>query len=261
MITGIILAAGKGTRLKCKTTNKTALQLNGKPLIQYGVDLMDRVCGQTVIVVGAFADSVKRSVRSKNVSFVEQKMRLGTGHAVKKAVEYWESQRRTDIETVLVGYGDHMMAYQHTDMVSMILNHQAKKAAVSLVSTNSQKANQLAWGRIVRDPEGQVLGIVEQKDATEVQKKITELNAGFYCFNWGFLKKSVKRLKRSPVTGEYYLTDLIQMAVEQGDRVYAHEIPFERIGLGINTREQLEKMSQVLVLSGDPKQNLLADLI
>ena len=182
-IIGIILAAGKGKRMNSKNTNKTALQFNGKKLIDYGIDLLKDITSEIVLVVGAYAESVKKSVLDKSVVFARQTKRLGTGHAVKCALRVI----KTNPDIVLLGYGDHMMFYSKELINKLIQLHKEKNAVVSLISTTVHDPT--GWGRIIRNADGFVDRIVEQKDASESEKKVKEVNAGFYCFDFKFLKK------------------------------------------------------------------------
>ncbi len=240
---GIILAAGKGSRLKCKEQNKTSLKLQGKPLVVYGVELFQRTVDHTFVVVGAFSQSVKAVINDPQVIYVHQRKRLGTGHALQVVMR---NLLKSDIHptTVFLGYGDHMMSYTPETIEQMRTTHVANNAAVTLITATVQEPNKEAFGRIVRKANGDVDFIIEQKDASDEQRKIKEINAGFYCFDFEFLKKNWRKLKKSSVTQEYYLTDFIHIANEQGRKVVAHEIPFDLVGTGINTKEQLEAYNQ-----------------
>jgi bifunctional UDP-N-acetylglucosamine pyrophosphorylase / glucosamine-1-phosphate N-acetyltransferase len=240
-IIGIILAAGKGTRFKSDGTNKTASLFRNKPLIQFGLDLYTTICSNTIVVIGAYADSVMSAVsRKDNLIFASQRKRLGTGHALMVAVKEIE-KNNLHPRLVLLGYGDHMMHYTKEIVSEMLEVHTDSQTVISLITTNVSDPSSLAWGRIIRNEKGYVTGIVEEKDATPEEKQITELNAGFYCFDYAFLQKNGKKIKKSPVTGEYYITDLIGIAVGSGKNVKALSVPFENVGLGINTRDDLEK--------------------
>lgn len=245
MITGIILAAGEGSRLKLPDRNKTTLDIENKPLVQYGVELFQSLVQQTIIVVGAYADTVKASVQGENILFTEQLERKGTGHATQVAVEAIEASGQTPTE-VLVGYGDHMMFYTPEILQQLLDLHREKQAAVSMIAAEHHDPNSLAWGRIVRDHQGYVAAIVEQKDATPQQRQITELNAGLYCFDYAFLQKNIRNLVPSAVSGELYVTDLIEIARTQGLPVCALTVPFEYVGIGINTTEHLEQAKALL---------------
>lgn len=244
MIAGIILAGGKGTRLKSVEVNKVTLPFAGKPMIQYGVDLIKPFVSQLIIVIGSYADSVKEVLRDYDVEYVMQDRQLGTGHAVQVALPHIHP----DTEHVLVGYGDHMMFYKTSTVRDMLQKHIGGSTAVTLITTNIK--NPPAYGRILRDASQEVYGIVEEKDATPEQRLITEINAGFYCFNSKFLQKYLPKLKPSPVTQEYYLTDMVGIAVEQKLGVIGFEVPYRQVGIGINTREELEA-SQKLYTSSD----------
>ncbi len=234
-ITGIILAAGKGKRMESKSVNKTALAFNGKSLIHYGIDLIDNLVDEIILVVGAYAESVKKIVNNNKVVFAQQRKRLGTGHAVKCALK----AIKNNPDIVIVGYGDHMMFYSKELVNNLINTHKEKSAVISLISTIVDDPT--GWGRIVRNEDGFVDRIVEQKDATEDEKKVQEVNAGFYCFDFNFIKKNINKLKKSPVSGEYYLTDLIHLAKIQNKRVIPVKVPFEYVGIGINTPQQLQE--------------------
>ncbi len=239
---GIILAAGKGTRIDSKKINKAAYPFLGKPMIVYAVELLEGICDETVVVVGAFAHSVRSALKGKDVIYAYQKQQLGTGHALKVGFEVVVPYSPKD---VLVGYGDHMMFYKKETIKSFIAAHKRAGAAVSLIVTNYDKPNELAWGRIIRGKDGSIIDIVEQKDADEKQKQIQELNAGFYCFDYRFLIKNIAKLKRSPITCEYYLTDMIKIAIEQGEKAISFPVPFNQVGLGVNRYEELIKSQQL----------------
>lgn len=243
---GVILAGGKGVRLNCQIKNKTALKIKGKPLIQYGVDLFKNSADKIIVVVGAYAKSVKNAISDKDIYFVTQGKPLGTGHAAKVAVDYI-LQNSLNPDQVFVGYGDHMMFYTPLILKEMSNSHLQKKAAITLISTIYDNPNSLAWGRIIRDNHNHILAIIEQKEATVKQRQIKEVNAGFYCFNFDFLAKEIYQLKRTPLTHEYYLTDLIDIACQQKKKVVAYQVPFKFVGPGVNTKEQLELTRQMII--------------
>lgn len=242
IVYGIILAAGKGTRFKAKGHNKTAALFQNKPLVYYGVSLLASIVDKTYVVIGAYADSVKNALKDKkNVIYTKQYKRLGTGHALLTAMKAIETSSRAHPSSVVVGYGDHMMFYTKDIVKNMVSLLHDNQAAITFISTHHEDPNTLAWGRIKRDKTGKVIGIVEQKDATEAERAITELNAGFYCFDYNFLRTYAKHLRKSPVTGEYYLTDFIDIAVKHDLPVEALQVPFEYVGIGINSITQLEE--------------------
>lgn len=237
---GIILAAGKGTRMKSTDTNKAALLFNGKPMIQYAVELFQQTVDQTVVVTGFAAESIKNAISEdfrSQVLFVDQKEQLGTGHAVQVALE--ELKRRDmEFDLMLVGYGDHMMFYTLEVVQELLRLHKQTSAAISMISTIVDNPDGL--GRVVRDSAGSVLEVIEQKDATPEERQIKEINAGFYCFDARFLSLRIGDVTVSPVSGEYYLTEMIEIAKKNGDKVVALPVPFDVVGVGVNSPVELQ---------------------
>lgn len=236
---GIILAGGRGTRFKSDSENKTAAKLSGKPLVMYAVELFEKSTDLVEVVVGAFPESVKNAIGDRpNVIYAFQNEQLGTGHAVQVAVEELE-QQGIEPELVVVGYGDHMMFYTPEAVRELIELCETEQAEVALLTTDYPEPDKLKWGKIVRNREGHIQKIVEQKDADEAERKLTEVNPGFYCFKYQFLKEFKDRLQRSPVSDEYYITEFVQMAVNSGLKVVPLRVPFSQVGLGVNTKEEL----------------------
>lgn len=251
---GIILAAGKGTRFGIPGINKTAALFNNKPLIWYGIELYKGLTDKTVIVIGAHAESV-RNVAGLNdqIIFASQKKRLGTGHALHIAVKAIQSEKH-DPEFVLVGCGDHMMYYKKELIQEFTKLHSQNNAAISFITTTHNDPMSIAWGRVIRDESGSVTKIVEQKDANEEELKTTELNSGFYCIDYKFLKKYHNKLTKSPVTGEYYLPQLVEIAMQNELTIMGYPVPFNYVGLGINTHKQLSESQQFYsTIKEDPK--------
>lgn len=235
-VASIILAAGKGKRLNSTHVNKVALPFLGKPLIKYGVQLLQEISTPVVVVIGAFSKSVEDALKGFDVVFVHQKRRLGTGHAVEVGLQALKLHSPAH---VLVGYGDHMMFYKKETIRKLIEKHQAENASLSFITTFHDDPDKLAWGRIIRNSTGKIVDSVEQKDATEEQKKVKELNAGFYCFEFDFLKKFIGKIKKSPVSHEYYINNLVKIAVKNGKKVIGCRVPFEEVGIGINQKEEI----------------------
>lgn len=242
-IAAIILAGGKGKRINSKRINKVSRLFNGKPLIVFGVDLLKEIASPLIVVIGAYRQSVKKNLKGYNITYRVQKEQLGTAHALKIGLKAIKD--KTAIKYVLVGYGDHLMFYTKETIERLIRFHKKSKADISLITTEYNHPSELKWGRIVRKKNNQVVKIVEEKDADKEEKKIKELNAGFYCFNYQFLKNNISQVKRSSVTGEYYLTDLIRIAHQQSKRVAGLKVPFEEVGIGVNTKEELERSERL----------------
>lgn len=230
----IILAAGRGTRLKAKTKNKVAYHLNGKSMIAHTVDhLREAGVNKIFAVVGFQSQSVKNALGDL-VEYIEQENQLGTGHAVKVAVPYISDHTRT----VLSVYGDDSAFYPPKLFQNMIEKQQTENC--DLLFLTVKKEDPAGLGRIVRDKTGKVIRIVEEKNATPEEKKITEINTGFYCFDYKFLKDYISQITVNPVSGEFYLTDMVEIALIAGKKVEAMLVQDSSIWQGVNTRHDLE---------------------
>jgi len=240
MIIGAILAAGKGTRINAQTSNKTTLLFNGKPLIQYAVEVYKGWADRTIVTVGVFKESVIEALKNYQVDFLDQGEPLGTGHAVQVVVEDIKKRGLSPTE-LLVGYGDHMMFYTPEVVRKMIKTHQHRKATVTLITTKYSDPDLLGWGRILRGGlSGHIKKVVEQKDATTEERKVQELNAGFYCFYYHFVLENKNKINKSSVSGEYYINEFIDLAIVQNKTVIALDVDFKYVGIGINTQKHLE---------------------
>ena len=229
----IILAAGKGTRMKSGKINKVALLLADKPLILHSIHLLELMkFKQIVVVVGFAKESVKSVLLNSKVNFVEQKKRMGTAHAVKKAIEVIDD----DITDILVIQGDDSHFYNKKIIGEMITAHNISPSSLTFLTINAD--NPFGLGRIVRSKHGKIVSIIEEKDADEKIKKIKEVNPACYIFDVGFLKKFIGSVPRSTITGEYYLTSLINIALSNKKIVKA--VPAGNVvWRGVNTKEEL----------------------
>jgi len=236
----VILAAGQGTRMK-SSLPKVLHPLAGWPMIKHVLSVahaLDPV--HTVVVLGHDMERV-RSVLPGDVVCVPQEPQLGTGHAVLQARPTLLGRS----DTVLVLYGDTPLIRAST-LRDLTAIHEAKEAAVSLLTFFPADAT--GYGRIARsdaEGSGEITGIIEHKDATTEQLAIREANSGILCFRASWLWPHLDRLKRSP-QGEYYLTDLVALAVGEGEPVgsLVAEDPSEV--MGINDRCQLADAEAVL---------------
>lgn len=241
-IAALILAGGKGTRTRLTSINKVALPFQGKAMIVHAVNLMSEVASPTVVVVGKHAETVIKVLEGRPVTFAYQNEQLGTAHAALCGLTALEG---IPVSHVLIGYGDHLMHYRKDTVLSLINMHVAKNEALTLVVSESDNVNELKYGRIIRSNDGTIQKIIEQKDADEKTLAIKEFNAGFYCVSYDFLKNGLPLIKPSPVTGEYYITDLIEIAIAQHKKVLPYHVPFEEVGWGVNTLQDLEISSKI----------------
>ncbi|GIW62493.1 MAG: UDP-N-acetylglucosamine pyrophosphorylase [Patescibacteria group bacterium] len=243
MIYTVILAGGKGTRMNSVNINKTALPIAGKPMIVYAVEKIAEISDKIIVVVGAYAESVKQCLKNYDIEYAYQAQQLGTADAVKQALPLIENEN----SLVLIGYGDHMMHYKKQTIKDLISFHKTHNSGLSLVSVTYDNPDSLGWGRVIRNSNGEVTAIVEQKDANPQERKIKELNAGFYVIESGLLKQYLPQIKPSPVTGEYYLTDLVKLAVTDNFKVLNYSVDFNEVGYGVNTPEQLKLAEQMIL--------------
>jgi len=235
----IILAAGKGTRLNCKDLPKVMLPIAGIPMIDFSLDNIKKAgFPKPVVVVGFCAEKIKEHLNDK-VIYASQAKRLGTAHAVLAA----ESKIPRHVTDVLVVMGDDSAFYDPKTITDLIELHRQKSPSITMLTVH--KNNPQGLGRVIRDETGHVIDIVEEKLATKEQKKIKEVNAACYVFKTSFLWPALKKVKRNP-TGEYFLTDLIEIANQEGRRVIAHKISSAK-WRGINTPEELLKAHKAMV--------------
>ena len=238
-VAAIILAAGKGKRMKAKGMNKVVFSLGKKQMILHAVDLLNSLSINPIVVVVGFAKKSVMDVLGNSVIYAEQKKRLGTGHAVNCALKKLDQ----NAENVLVLNGDDSAFYKKETIEKIIETHIEKNAVLSFLTITVE--NPTGLGRVIRDNNDKVIGIVENKDATEKQKKIKEINPACYIFEVDFLRKYLKQVKKSPVSGEYYLTSLINIAIENKQKVEAVR-GRKILWRGVNTPEELIEAERLL---------------
>jgi len=235
--TAIILAAGQGTRMKSKLP-KVLHKVLGKPMVQWVIDCLT-AAGVTdkITVLGHGAEQVA-TVVAEQTSIVYQTEQLGTGHAVMQGVK----ALGTENDCVIVICGDTPLLQADT-IKALLAKHNAEKNMVTVLT--AQASDPTGYGRIVRNG-AQIEAIVEQKDATEEEKTITEINTGTYCFNQQFLLQYLPTLTTNNAQKEYYLTDLIKIANQNQFPVGGYQLDDFSESLGVNNRVQLAQAEQVL---------------
>ena len=237
-VAAIILAAGKGKRMKAKGINKVVFPLGNKQMILHAVDLLNSLSIRPIVVVVGFAKESVMNVLGNCVIYAEQKKRLGTAHAVSCALK----KLPINVEIVLVLNGDDSAFYKK-ETIEKLIEVQNKSGAVITFLT-IELDNPIGLGRVVRDKSQKVLAIVEDKDASIDYKKIKEINPGCYMFTLDFLRKYIKTIKKSKITGEYYLTSLIDVAIKNNEKietVRGGKLKWR----GINTKEELEAAEKI----------------
>jgi bifunctional UDP-N-acetylglucosamine pyrophosphorylase / glucosamine-1-phosphate N-acetyltransferase len=236
-ISAVILAAGQGTRMRSNLPKVLHLLL-GRPMAWYALEAVRQVTGtMPIMVIGHGADEVRQRL-GEQAEYVLQEPQLGTGHAVMQAEPVLRGKRNL----VLVTYADMPLVRAET-LGRLVAVAETQPGPISMLTVMAEDAR--GFGRILRDANGQVSGIVEEAQATAEQLKIQELNPGVYCFRSDWLWETLRRIPLSP-KGEYYLTDLVGMAVADGRAVQTLcvEDPGEMIG--INTRIHLAEAEVLL---------------
>jgi bifunctional UDP-N-acetylglucosamine pyrophosphorylase/glucosamine-1-phosphate N-acetyltransferase len=236
-LSAVILAAGQGTRMKSNLPKVLHLLL-GKHMAWYALEAAKQVTGgKPVMVIGHGADQV-RQILGDQAEYVLQEPQLGTGHAVLQA----EPVLNGKSDLVLVTYADMPLLTQET-LGRLVEKAQSHTDPVSMLTVTSEETR--GFGRILRNTAGQVSGIVEEAQATPEQLSIHELNPGVYCFRASWLWQAVKRITLSP-KGEYYLTDLVGMAVSDGHIIQTLDLEDPDEVIGINTRVHLAQAEALL---------------
>lgn len=228
----VILAAGKGTRLKSTSRNKVVLPLAGKPMISFIVKTLQELGLKNIFVVVGFAKESVMKALGDGVSYIFQKKRLGTASAVRAAV-----RKIKNFKNALVLQGDDSAFYTSKLINELIIRHHKTSPAMTLLTVVKQ--NPIGLGRIVRK-NGKVESIVEEKNATEREREIKEINAACYIFSMEFLKKYLPKVKKNPIKKEYYLTDLIELAVKDDLPIETYQAP-EEVFMGVNNQEELTR--------------------
>lgn len=246
----IILAAGKGTRMK-SSLPKVLHQVAGKTIIHHVLDVAQAVGSlKTYVVVGHQSAQVQNALPD-NVDVVIQEQLAGTADAVRSAAPLLQNYHGD----VLILCGDTPLLDKAV-LRRLIKKHRSTKAACTLLSCDMD--DPMGYGRIIRDHQNNVVAIREQKDATSAERLISEINVGVYCFNAELLFDGLKKIKRNAKKNEFYLTDIIPHLLTHNKRVDVFKTSDQRAALGVNTRVQLaeaeailrKQINETLMLSG-----------
>ena len=249
----IVMAAGLGKRMKSNHV-KVLHQVAGKPMVQYAVEVALRVAGHRIaVVVGHQAEKVRHVIEAgitgtpgaQAVCIVEQAQQLGTGHAVMQSRSVFSHDDEVCPAQYLILNGDTPLLKEST-VRELLTVHQREGATVTILTAILDDPG--GYGRVIRrdaSHEGHahsssdVLKIVEDRDATSAERASKEINVGTYVVSGAFLFEALDKLEPDNAQGEYYLTDIVRMAVAQGRRVAAVTLRDPDEGLGVNTRQQL----------------------
>ncbi len=235
----VVLAAGKGKRMGAEVP-KVLIPFNGKPLVQHLLETIKKsgVDDRPVVVIGKDGDLIKKTL-GEEYDYVIQEEQLGTGHAVLST----EPLLSPSAESVIVLYGDHPFLQPETIKKLHDL-HEAKGGPLAMMTTcvddfEDWRSLFKDFGRVKRNQEGDIQSVVETKDATPEEREIKEVNPSFFSFEATWLWEHLKQLKNNNAQSEYYLTDLVKIAIQEGHPIVSVQAsPIESIG--VNTPEQLE---------------------
>ncbi len=235
----VILAAGHGKRMQSETP-KVLTPLHGKPLIMHLLESIKEsgVCDNPVIVIGQKGDQV-RAALGDGYTYAIQEEQLGTGHAVMSA----EQLLKDKAENIIVLYGDQPYVSAET-LKKLAETHLSSGANLSMMTTvvpdfSDWREGFTNFSRIIRGADGKIVRTVENKDATEAEKKILEVNPCYFCFKASWLWPHLHQIKNVNAQGEYYLTDLVEIACKEEMPIASIQID-PKEALGVNTKEQLE---------------------
>lgn len=233
---GIILAAGKGTRMKSELP-KVLHKVNGVSMVEKVMDVLKEAGSEeNILILGHKIEQVLESLG--DVNYVEQKEQLGTGHAVKITYDKLKDYKGT----LLITCGDTPLLRSET-LRKLVEKHKESAAKVTVLTAVEE--NPFGYGRIVKK-DGKVVAIVEEKEADEATKAIKEVNAGVYCFEAEDLFDALSKVDNNNEKGEYYLTDVIKVLVDRGEIVESFWVEDNSETLGVNSKVQLAEAEKTL---------------
>ena len=244
-LAAIVLAAGQGIRMRSKLV-KVLHPVCGRPMALYAVDLAETLAmGRVAVVVGHQAEKVKDLLADRKIDLVVQARQLGTGHAVTQAQSVFQGRgggAMGGLRFVILS-GDTPLLTEAT-VRTLLAVHEHDRATVSMLTAHLDRP--AGYGRVVRGRDGSVWKIIEDKDATPSDRRLTEVNAGTYVVEGEFLFPALAALKPANAQKEYYLTDIVEAAIRQGKKVTAYIASNPIEALGINTRAEMAEAERVL---------------
>lgn len=243
----IILAAGKGKRMQSDLP-KVLEKIKGKMMVRYLLESIKRsgINSKPIIVVGHDKEKVM-SALGKNYNYVVQEEQLGTGHAVLITQEMLENSA----DYIMVLYGDHPLISPET-IKKLKDTHLTSTSKITMATFTVPDFNDWRavfyknFSRIIRDSDGNIIKDVQFKDADDEEKKVKELNPCYFCFEAKWLWENLKKLNTNNAQQEYYLTDLVKIAMKEKNQIRSIEID-PREALGVNSKEELETLEKMVV--------------
>ncbi len=247
-ISAIVLAAGMGKRMRSKTA-KVLHPVAGRPMVWYMISAARHVAdAHVVVVIGHQSERLRAFLEQSKSAFgpcqsVLQRHRLGTGHAVRQTQSVLMRQGRAASRHCLILNGDTPLLTRAI-IKRLLAHHEKTNAALTILTTTLSDPK--GYGRVIRGQNGHVVNVVEERDASRAERAIREVNVGTYVVETRFLFQSLARIQPRNAQGEYYLTDLIGLAVTGGCRVAGHYAADSSSCVGINSRQQLADVEQVM---------------
>lgn len=239
-IMSITLAAGNGKRMN-SNKSKVVHEIYGKPLVKRAVENVEKAgITENIVIVGNKSEDVM-AILGDSVKYAHQEQRLGTGHAVMQAKKYLENQRG---KVVIVNADVPIL---RPETIKELIDKSIENKEYATVLTAIYE-NPKGYGRVLRDEGGSIKGIIEDKDATNSEKEIKEINSGIYCFDIEELVLALDKLKPNNAQNEYYITDVVKIMNDKGLKIGALIIKDNTELLGVNDRKQLAELTNVLKL-------------
>jgi UDP-N-acetylglucosamine diphosphorylase/glucosamine-1-phosphate N-acetyltransferase len=238
-LASVILAAGKGTRMKSNLA-KVLHPLCGKPMLHYSITLARAIGSERIVpVVGHQAEEIQRLFSDTDLTFAFQKEQLGTAHALLQATAALHNFEGD----VLILCGDVPLLLPST-VETLVDHHRSHNASITVVTTFL--ADPGSYGRVIRGEGNSVVKIVEARDATEKEQEINEINTGIYCAERSFLFDALDKIGNENAQGEYYLTDIFEIAGRENRRTLAFVLNDPVEAMGINTVEELKQAKEIM---------------
>jgi len=232
--TAVVLAAGKGTRMRSDLP-KVLFPLAGRPLIEHVLDAVEGAgFSRVIVVVGFGQEKVRRALAGRDVLFSLQEPQLGTGHAAQCAEAHLEGFEGDEV--ILAG---DVPLIRPATLTRLLETHRSRDADVTVLTALVPEPT--GYGRVLREKDGSVRAIVEEKDCTEEERRVNEINSGIFAFRHPFLADALPRLRTDNRQAEYYLTDTVGMAVASRRPVQAVRVEDPMEVAGVNTPEQLKE--------------------